>query len=98
MSMKMHALAGNCVEDFGLFFEVCTYVAYDRVIHYRIDALLLFIKTTSGNETVALIPGGSNIPVTAENLNAYMHLLASFKMNKEIARQCKAFLSGFRVR
>lgn len=48
-------------------------------------------------ESVELIPGGSNIPVTNANLITYIHRLADYKLNKEIREQCSAFLSGFRT-
>ena len=34
---------------------------------------------------------GDNIPVTAENRIEYIHLVADFKLNKQIRAQCNAF-------
>ncbi len=46
--------------------------------------------------SVELIPNGSKIPVTRNNLLAYIYQYANFKLNIESANQCRAFLSGFR--
>ena len=34
--------------------------------------------------------GGSNIPVTASNRIEYIHLIADYKLNKQIRAQCNA--------
>lgn len=39
-------------------------------------------------------PNGRNIPVTNYNRLEYIHLLADFKLNKQIKRQCAAFRQG----
>ena len=36
-------------------------------------------------------PGGANIPVTNENRIEYIHLVADFKLNRQIRSQCLAF-------
>ena len=36
-------------------------------------------------------PGGANIPVTNENRIEYIHLVADFKLNRQIRSQCAAF-------
>ncbi len=36
-------------------------------------------------------PGGSTIPVTNENRIEYIHLVADFKLNRQIKAQCNAF-------
>lgn len=41
-----------------------------------------------------LKPGGANIPVTAENRIEYIHLVADYKLNKQIRSQCTAFKRG----
>lgn len=38
--------------------------------------------------------GGSNIPVTATNRIEYIHLMADYKLNKQIRAQCSAFKQG----
>jgi len=38
--------------------------------------------------------GGSNIPVTASNRIEYIHLMADYKLNKQIRAQCSAFKQG----
>ncbi len=46
--------------------------------------------------TKELLPNGSLVSVTKENLMTFIYLYADFKLNKETNRQNKAFLSGFR--
>ncbi|CAL1296841.1 unnamed protein product [Larinioides sclopetarius] len=46
------------------------------------------------NEVVELIPGGTSIPVTENNRINYIHLMADFKLNKQIKAQCQAFKEG----
>ncbi|XP_034246430.1 ubiquitin-protein ligase E3C [Thrips palmi] len=41
-----------------------------------------------------LKPGGSNIPVTSVNRVEYIHLMADYKLNKQIRAQCNAFRQG----
>ncbi|XP_061385742.1 ubiquitin-protein ligase E3C isoform X2 [Danaus plexippus] len=41
-----------------------------------------------------LKPGGGNIPVTAENRIEYIHLVADYKLNRQIRSQCIAFKRG----
>ncbi|CAG4954509.1 unnamed protein product [Colias eurytheme] len=41
-----------------------------------------------------LKPGGANIPVTAENRIEYIHLVADFKLNRQIRAQCAALKRG----
>ncbi|KAL3804679.1 hypothetical protein HJC23_008494 [Cyclotella cryptica] len=66
-----------------------------------IDLGLTFEVTTSslgGNShsTIELIPGGSKVPVTKENVIQYIHLVSHQRMNVAGARQTAAFLHGFR--
>ena len=73
------------VESLGLFFEV-----------ERQSPHSLTRAATAAPTSVPLIPGGSEIPVTNQNASSYVHRLANFKLNTEIAEQCCAFLHGFR--
>ena len=65
------------------------------------DAGLTFSVTTDGtfgnHEIVDLIPNGQNISVTNQNVIQYVHLMAHFKLNIQIAQQSSAFLLGFRL-
>eukprot|EP00986_Skeletonema_menzelii_P012401 scaffold6832_cov81-Skeletonema_menzelii.AAC.24 len=63
----------------------------------EIKSLGLTFETTVGkNKTVELIPGGSNILVTKENVIQYIHLVSHQRMNIAGSRQTHAFLHGFR--
>lgn len=46
------------------------------------------------NEVVELKPGGSNIPVSENNRITYIHLMADYKLNRQIKAQCQAFKEG----
>ncbi|EKX32006.1 hypothetical protein GUITHDRAFT_121825 [Guillardia theta CCMP2712] len=62
------------------------------------DLSLDFTVTTDemgGGEVEELVPGGSNIEVTSSNKIQYIHLVADYRLNKQIKRQCEAFLRGF---
>ncbi|KAL7326000.1 ubiquitin-protein ligase (E3) [Mucor circinelloides] len=44
--------------------------------------------------SVDLIPGGSNIPVTNQNRIQYIYSIANYRLNVQIAKQCRAFFRG----
>ncbi|KAJ3088054.1 hypothetical protein HK102_009664 [Quaeritorhiza haematococci] len=44
--------------------------------------------------TIDLIPNGATVPVTNENRIRYIYLMAHYKLNVQIQRQCKAFFQG----
>ncbi|KAK5669938.1 ubiquitin-protein ligase (E3) [Batrachochytrium dendrobatidis] len=55
--------------------------------------------TVSENEfgvpkIVELIPNGANISVTKENRIRYIYLVANYRLNTKIAKQCQAFFHG----
>ncbi|KAI8646447.1 hypothetical protein BD408DRAFT_380510 [Parasitella parasitica] len=43
---------------------------------------------------VELIPGGTNIPVTNQNRIQYIYHIANYRLNVQIAKQCRAFFRG----
>ncbi|KAI8970934.1 hypothetical protein BDB01DRAFT_812998 [Pilobolus umbonatus] len=43
---------------------------------------------------IELIPNGSHIPVTNQNRIQYIYLVANYRLNVQIAKQCKAFFRG----
>jgi ubiquitin-protein ligase E3 C len=45
-------------------------------------------------KNVDLIPNGSAVQVTSENRIRYIYLVAHYKLNLKIARQCSAFFRG----
>ena len=57
---------------------------------------LTFELTLGPNRTVPLLPGGSRMQVTKENVIHYVHLVAHQRLNIEGAPQTRAFLQGFR--
>jgi len=44
--------------------------------------------------SIDLIPGGSDIAVTAENRQEYIQLMCKYKLDKQIAAQSRAFFHG----
>lgn len=45
-------------------------------------------------QVVELKPGGKDIPVTTANRIAYIHLVADYRLNKQIRAHCLAFRQG----
>ncbi|KAI8086325.1 uncharacterized protein BX664DRAFT_365944 [Halteromyces radiatus] len=43
---------------------------------------------------INLIPNGSNVLVTNQNRIRYVYLVANYRLNVQIAKQCKAFFNG----
>ncbi|KAI7903093.1 uncharacterized protein BX663DRAFT_536455 [Cokeromyces recurvatus] len=62
------------------------------------DLSLDFTSTHFENDgtstTVDLIPGGSHISVTNQNRIQYIYSVANYRLNVQIARQCRAFFKG----
>ncbi|RWS26248.1 ubiquitin-protein ligase E3C-like protein [Leptotrombidium deliense] len=54
----------------------------------------VMISDFGTNKVVELKPGGSKIPVTAQNRIEYIHLVADYRLNKQIRTQCLAFKQG----
>ncbi|KAL7750716.1 ubiquitin-protein ligase (E3) [Sorochytrium milnesiophthora] len=46
------------------------------------------------SKTVELVPNGKELAVTNDNRIRYIYLVANYKLNVQIARQCAAFFSG----
>jgi hypothetical protein len=44
--------------------------------------------------SIDLIPGGSDIAVTADNRQEYIQLVCKYKLDKQIAAQSRAFFHG----
>jgi hypothetical protein len=44
--------------------------------------------------SVDLVPGGSDIAVTADNRQEYIQLVCKYKLDKQIAGQSRAFFNG----
>lgn len=68
--------------------------------NYKGDVADLNLDFTISNndldehEVVELKPNGSKIPVTRENKIEYVHLVADYRLNKQIRIQCAAFKRG----
>ncbi|KAJ1979654.1 ubiquitin-protein ligase (E3) [Dimargaris verticillata] len=45
-------------------------------------------------KTVDLLPHGSQVPVTNTNRVQYLYLVANYRLNVQMQRQCQAFLKG----
>jgi len=78
-------------------------VLYKNLVYlknYKGDVADLDLDFTISNndlgehEMVELKPGGSKIPVTRENKIEYVHLVADYRLNKQIRVQCAAFKRG----
>lgn len=78
-------------------------VLYKNLVYlknYQGDVADLNLDFTISNnelgehEVVELKPCGSKIPVTRENKIEYVHLVADYRLNKQIRAQCAAFKRG----
>lgn len=78
-------------------------VLYKNLVYlknYKGDVSDLNLDFTISNndldehEVVELKLGGSKIPVTHENKIEYVHLVADYRLNKQIRSQCAAFKRG----
>ena len=62
------------------------------------DLALTFSVVNSAlgeTEVVELKAGGQDIAVTSKNLIEYIHLVAHYRLNKQIHEHCVAFQQGF---
>jgi ubiquitin-protein ligase E3 C len=57
--------------------------------------LTFSINSNGGSMDVDLVPHGSNILVTKENLNQYFVAFADYRLNVENSRETDAFIEGF---
>lgn len=78
-------------------------VLYKNLVYlknYKGDVSDLNLDFTISNndldehEVIELKPDGSKIPVTHENKIEYVHLVADYRLNKQIRAQCAAFKRG----
>jgi ubiquitin-protein ligase E3 C len=46
------------------------------------------------SRSIDLVPGGSEIPVTNDNRMQYIVLVSNYRLNVQIAPQCRAFYQG----
>jgi hypothetical protein len=62
------------------------------------DLGLTFEASVGGDSStsVELVPGGSNMAVTKDNLLSYIYKFANFKLNEESKEQMRALVLGFR--
>ena len=48
-----------------------------------------------GHKPLELFPGGASVNVTNSNRHQYVHLVADYRLNQQIALQCRHFIHGF---
>ncbi|KAL7469325.1 hypothetical protein ACHAXS_009603 [Conticribra weissflogii] len=80
---SLRYMTADEIESLGLTFEMSRYATGTS-------------SSRSADSIVELIPGGSSIPVTKENVIQYIHLVSHQRMNVSGGRQTHAFLRGFR--
>jgi hypothetical protein len=64
-------------------------VENDLCLDFSLD-----VEEFGSRTTVDLRDGGRATPVTKDNRIEYVHLVADYRLNKQIAEQCKAVLNG----
>ncbi len=68
-----------------------TFQTYDGDVQ-DLDLDFTIMSEELGRTTIEdLKPGGSDIPVNNDNRIEYIHLVADYKLNKQIKTQCNAF-------
>ncbi|XP_028158775.1 ubiquitin-protein ligase E3C [Ostrinia furnacalis] len=88
----VHALASL---DPGLYRGLLMLKAHGRSEVPDLGLDFTIVSDELGEQRIEeLKPGGSNIPVTAENRIEYIHLVADYKLNRQIRSQCNAFKRG----
>ncbi|CAI5530459.1 unnamed protein product [Closterium sp. Naga37s-1] len=98
-SLPMQHYEGDASE-LALDFTVTEEVLGEHSIHYEGDASELALDFTVTEEVlgehsiVELRPGGSHIAVTNENKLQYIHAVADYKLNRQMAAVVAAFLRG----
>ncbi|XP_053615279.1 ubiquitin-protein ligase E3C [Plodia interpunctella] len=88
----VHALASL---DPALYRGLLLLKAHRRVDVPDLGLDFTLVSVELGEQRIEeLKPGGANIPVTAENRIEYIHLVADYKLNRQIRLQCNAFKRG----
>ncbi|KAI9287664.1 hypothetical protein BC943DRAFT_342170 [Umbelopsis sp. AD052] len=91
---KMNYLDDLPSLDYELYKGLINLKNYDG----NVEDLCLDFSITDNNvessEIIDLIPNGRNVPVTNENRIRYIYLVANYRLNIQIGRQCKAFFRG----
>ncbi|CAH0727473.1 unnamed protein product, partial [Brenthis ino] len=88
----VHALASL---DPGLYRGLLLLKAHRREDVPDLGLDFTIVSDELGEQRIEeLKPGGANIPVTAENRIEYIHLVADYKLNRQIRSQCIAFKRG----
>uniref|UniRef100_A0A5K3G2V2 HECT-type E3 ubiquitin transferase n=1 Tax=Mesocestoides corti TaxID=53468 RepID=A0A5K3G2V2_MESCO len=80
--------------DKELYRQLCMLKTYEGNVR---DLELDFTTVQSAfgeSRVIELKPGGSSIPVTNATRVEYVHLVANYKLNRQIYRQSKAFIAG----
>ncbi|WAR01500.1 UBE3B-like protein, partial [Mya arenaria] len=69
----------------------------DLAKNFDLDLTFCYDEDIMGRvETHELVPGGKAIPVTNDNKIRYVHLMAHFRMYRQIREQTLAFIRGFK--
>lgn len=61
---------------------------------YTTDPWVNGVADFGVSRSVDLVPGGSEIAVTNDNRMQYIVLVSNYRLNVQIAPQCRAFYSG----
>ncbi len=81
------------IDELGLTFEISS-------SHNEDDDVIMegggMRKSSRRRSIIELIPGGSRINVTKQNVIRYVHLVAHRRLNVDSAKQTLSFLHGFR--
>lgn len=98
--LKLKTYPGNVEEDLSLNFTITEEgkPSPRKGAHGRTDRLTQSLPSVHPDfgvsRSIDLIPRGSEIPVTNDNRMQYIVLVSNYRLNVQIAQQCRAFYSG----
>jgi ubiquitin-protein ligase E3 C len=83
-------------EDLSLNFTITEQgtSSYSNEIDYFSREMRMLMTEFGVARSIDLIPGGSDIAVTADNRQEYIQLVCKYKLDKQIAAQSRAFFHG----
>ncbi|CAD8194397.1 unnamed protein product [Paramecium octaurelia] len=85
-------------EDLVLIWDKQTYSNYANLKNMSpetLESLYLDFTYQIGNSTIELIPNGSTMPVTSNNVHQYLDKTAEYIIYKQFQEIYKAFIEGF---
>jgi len=93
---KVNTLSDLPTLDPALYKNLIFLKKYEGDIDDLSLAFTVIDSCLGANTERPLIPNGANVPVTNENKLKYVYLVAHYRLNVKLQKQCSAFISGMR--